>query len=70
MFYHIDMITHSTVFVEPVSSVNGISQYMLVEFHLSETNGLCRARTWTAHMADRDANNYDISPSLHMVDVH
>ena len=38
------------------SQVNSI----LVECHLSETNGLYQARTWMAHMTDRDANRYHL----------
>ena len=34
----------------------------LIEFHLSETSGLCRSRTWTAGLTDRDANHCAISP--------
>ena len=59
MHYHIDMMTHGVAFGKPVSSTGGDT---LVESHISETNGLCRARTWMAHLADRDANYYAISP--------
>ena len=34
---------------------------MLVKFHLSETNGLCQARTWTTRLTDGDADHYAIS---------
>ena len=37
--------------------------YMLIESHLSETNGSYRARTWTARLTDRDTNHYAISLS-------
>ena len=33
-----------------------------VEFHLSETSGPCRARTWTARLTDRGNNHHAISP--------
>ena len=33
-----------------------------IEFNLSETNMLYRARTWTACLTDGDANHYAISP--------
>ena len=29
----------------------------VIEFHLSVTSGLSRARTWTAHLTDIDAND-------------
>ena len=35
---------------------------MLADPHLSEANGSYRARTWMAHLTDRDANHYAISP--------
>ena len=34
----------------------------VIEFHLSETSGLRRARTWIAGLVDRDANDCAISP--------
>ena len=37
---------------------------MLVDFHLSVTNGSYQARTWTARFTDEDANHYAISPPL------
>ena len=38
----------------------------LIAFHLSETNGSCRSRTWMAHLTDRDANHSAISPPLNV----
>ena len=35
---------------------------ILVEFHLSETDESCWARTWMARLTDREANHYAISP--------
>ena len=37
------------------------------EFHLSETSGLYRARTWTDHMADRDATDCAIAPPVNHI---
>ena len=34
----------------------------VIEFHLSETSGLSRKRTRTAHLLDRDANDCAIPP--------
>ena len=31
---------------------------ILIKFHLSETNGSCQARTWTAYLTDGDTNYY------------
>ena len=33
---------------------------MLVDLHLSDTNGLSRARAWIARFTDRDVNRYAI----------
>ena len=58
MHYHIGMITHERPMV---NQSWGQVDNTIIEFHLSETNGLCRARTWAACLTDRDANNYTIS---------
>ena len=36
----------------------------LIEFHLSETSRLCRVRTWTAGLTDREVDHCAISPPL------
>ena len=36
---------------------------MLVDLHISDTNGLWRARTWTAHLTDRDILRYNKTKS-------
>ena len=39
----------------------------LIEFHLSETNGLSGERTRAARLVDRDANDCAIPPSPQLV---
>ena len=71
MHYYIDMITHGTAFVEPVSSTGWSRSATLreqvdnmpVDLHLYDTNGSSRAQSWTACMTDGDANHYAISPT-------
>ena len=53
------MITHDTAFGEPVIGTGG-DKSKAEEFHLSETNGSYRARTWTTRITDRDVNHYVI----------
>ena len=43
---------------------------LLVDLHLSETNGPCRAWTWTAHVTDREANHYAISLPLPSMEIY
>ena len=52
-----------TTFGESVVSTGGDINSMLVEFHLSETNGSSQSRTWTARVTDGDPKHYAISPS-------
>ena len=40
---------------------------MLVDLHLSRTNGLSQARAWTTSFTDRDANHYVISLPPHVM---
>ena len=46
MHFHIDMITHDMNLGKPVSTLAGQVDNMpvYVEFHLSDTNGLCRLK--------------------------
>ena len=66
MHYHIDIITDSTSFGESVVGTGGEIDNMLIEFHLSETNRLCWARTWTVCLTDGYVNHCAISPPLVM----
>ena len=43
---------------------------MLIEFHLSGTNGLGRIQTCNTRLTDRDANHYAIFPPLAEYDSH
>ena len=49
--------------LEPVVST-GLEQVdnMLVDLHLSVTNGSSQAQAWTTRFTDGDANHYAISP--------
>ena len=68
MHYNIDLITHGMAFDEPVGNTRWGQVYnMPTEFHLSETNGSCRARTWTACLTDREVNHYAIFPPPHRI---
>ena len=57
-------ICHKSRALCPVSRLHwwGQDDNMLIEFHLSQTKGLCRAQTWMDCLTDRDANHYAISP--------
>ena len=64
MHYHIDMRTHGTAVGEPVVATGG-DKLIACWYHstfLSETNGSCRAQTWTDRFTDKDANHYAIPP--------
>ena len=63
MHYQIAMITHGWPLVNQSSALLGRVDNILVELHLSETNGSCRARTLRARLIGRDANHYAISPA-------
>ena len=63
MHYHIDMITHGPPLLNQSSAPMGQVDNMLVDLHLSVTNGWSRAQAWTAHFTDGDDNHYAISPS-------
>ena len=53
-----------TAFGEPVLGTSwGQVDNILIEFHLSETSRLCRARTWMACLSDGDANHYAKPPN-------
>ena len=47
--------------MNPTAALAGQLSIMLIEFHLSETNGSYRDRTWAGHLTDTDANHYAIS---------
>ena len=55
MQYYIDMIPHGRPLLNQLAALVGPVINMLIEFHLSEINGSCRARTWTACLKDGDA---------------
>ena len=61
MHYHIDMITHGLPLLNQSSAPWEQVDNMLVDLHLSVTNGLSQARAWTTRFADGDANHYTIS---------
>ena len=65
MHYHLDMITHGWPCWTSRRHWSGQVDNMLIDFHLSETNGLCRAQTWAPRLTD--ANYYAISPPLIML---
>ena len=62
MHYYIDIITHGRPFLTSRQQWWERVNNTVVESHLSVTNGSIRARTWTARLTDRDANDYTTSP--------
>ena len=55
MRHHTGIMTHGTA-LNSRRHWWGEVDNMLVELHLSETNGPCLARTWTTRLTDGDAN--------------
>ena len=39
----------------------GLDNNSMVELYISKTNESCRARTWTTHLTDGNANHYALS---------
>ena len=56
-------LSFPALFGEPVVGNGGVHN-IPIESHLFETSGSYRARTRTAHLVDRDANDCAISPPL------
>ena len=61
MHYHLDMITHRPPLLNNRQHWWEQVDNMLVDLHISVTNGSSQAQAWTAHFTDRDANHYAIS---------
>ena len=66
MHYHIDMMTHGTVFDKLVS---GTGWTGILFSSLSVTNKPCRARTWTAHLTEEDLTIVLPHCSLYIIKV-
>ena len=61
-------------FGEPVVGTGGdkLITCMLLELHLSETNGSSGTQTWTTRLTDGDAKHYAVSPPslcMYRIDV-
>ena len=60
MHYYTDIITHGWPFLTSRRHWWERVNNTVIEFHLSNTSGSRRARTWIARLVGRDANDYAI----------